>query len=592
MGLFSKTPSMKCPKCGFPVLPKHSFCPHCGNPLNEEAEQQIAQQQQDEESQHDHIEIVEGNAEDLGEAMANPEYYESIEDAMQDAGLTDVLIYYNEVLANIEDEDESGTQASSEDQQSDNDAKERQRGADENIDVNQDIHQQEMADREAQRSREGQQFDFDLDERRKDADEARGMNRDIHQQDIADREAQRGREGQQFDFDLEERRKDADETRGVNRDIHQQDMADREAARSQDIAEREAQRSREGQQFNFDLEERRKDADEARGVNRDIHQQEMADREAARRQDTADREAQRGREGKQFDFDLRRAEKKADQEIRQEEKNFDFDLEVRRQEKADEHVLRMEEHEMKMDAHQQDMADREAQRRMEELKMKGSIAMQNMQAMMDAKRAAKKDEFEAEERRLQTQKDMTAEQIMAAQIREMDAGAQAKFAESFSAGKDAAREREVAKEQAQIYEKMMGQMMDMAKTGMQVNAQIASGRIAEERSRADEYREEAHRTQERLDHTQDQSLKYTAQVTTATPAPQQEPVEEAIPLNTMWLREHGYNGSFNELAQQLANLGANISQDRDKDGNPVIVVRKLSSEQVLNVLANNGVQFN
>ena len=28
---------MKCPKCGFPVLPKHAFCPKCGNPLTDEA---------------------------------------------------------------------------------------------------------------------------------------------------------------------------------------------------------------------------------------------------------------------------------------------------------------------------------------------------------------------------------------------------------------------------------------------------------------------------------------------------------------------------------------------------------------------------
>ena len=290
--------------------------------------------------------------------------------------------------------------------------------------------------------------------------------------------------------------------------------------------------------------------------------------------------------------------------VKQQEKKFDFDLEVQKQEKTDEHVLRMEDHDMKMAAHEQDMADREAQRRMEELKLKGGIAMQNMQAMMDAKRAARQDELkhdetmqqsklDAEERRLQTQKEMTAEQIMAAQIRDMDAEAQTKFAESFSAGKDAAREREVAKEQAQIYEKMMGQMMDMAKTGMQTNAEIANGRIAEERKRGDEYREEMHHAQERLDKTQEQSLKYTAQVsssdqehhvsTSKSPSP--------IPLNTLWLREHGFEGSFNELAGYLHNLGADISQDYDNQGNPIIVVEGLSQSQVMDVLEKSGVKL-
>jgi hypothetical protein len=340
--------------------------------------------------------------------------------------------------------------------------------------------------------------------------------------------------------------------------------------------------SQQEKKFDFDLEQKRRDADDERSFRKDEHQQEMTDRNV-----------QRNREQQQFDFDLKRAEKTAEIEDKQREKKFDFDLEVQKQEKADEHVLRMEEHEMKMASHEQDMADREAQRRMEELKLKGNIAMQNMQAMMDAKRAARQDEFEAEERRLQTQKEMTAEQIMAAQIREMDAEAQAKFAESFSAGKDAAREREVAEEKTQIYEKMMGQMMDMAKTGMQTNADIANGRITEERSRGEDYKEEAHRAQERLDRTQEQSLKYTAQVTSSEQSTQAPATESPspIPLNTLWLREHGFEGSFNELAGYLHNLGADISQDYDNQGNPIIVVEGINQAKVMEVLEKAGVKF-
>ena len=437
--------------------------------------------------------------------------------------------------------------------QFDFDQKQEQQKSAEEQELRKIEHQQEMSDRDAQRSRDQQQFDFDLEQRKEELSDERSFKRDEHNQSMTDRDAQRNRDQQQFDFELQRAEKTAD------LDMSQQEK-----------------------KFDFDLDQKRRDADDKRGFRKDEHQQEMTDRNV-----------QRNREQQQFDFDLKRAEKTAELEDKQREKKFDFDLEVQKQEKADEHVLRMEEHEMKMASHEQDMADREAQRRMEELKLKGSIAMQNMQAMMDAKRAARQDEFDAEERRLQTQKEMTAEQIMAAQIREMDAGAQAKFAESFSAGKDAAREREVAKEQAQIYEKMMGQMMDMAKTGMQTNADIAIGRIVEERQRGDEYREEAHRVQERIDKTQEQSLKYTAQVTSSEQSTQAPPTESPspIPLNTLWLREHGFEGSFNELAGYLHNLGADISQDYDNQGNPIIVVEGINQAKVMEVLEKAGVKF-
>ena len=236
---------------------------------------------------------------------------------------------------------------------------------------------------------------------------------------------------------------------------------------------------------------------------------------------------------------------------------------------------------------------------MEELEQKGNIAMRNMQAMMEAKRAAKQDElqheqtmqqakFEAEERRMQTQKEMTTEQIMAAQIREMDAGAQAKFAESFSAKNSAEREKEMAEEKAQMYERMMQQMqtgnqqnaqmqqqmmqqmMEMAKMGFQANANVATGRI--------------------------DALKESLQPTSPTipePTPASSTPEppKTLRLNTQWLRQHGYEGSFNELAGQLANLGADISQDFDEQGNPVIVVEQLTDAQVMDVLVRLGVNF-
>ena len=500
MNFFSKKPSMKCPKCGFPVLSKHTFCPKCGHALTKEAQKEVEEQQESQRQKWENQFEVEKKQ-----------------------------------------------------KQFDFDQKQDLQKSDEQREIRKDEHQQAMADRDAQRNRDQKQLDFDLEQRKEELSDERSFKRDEHSQAMTDRDTQRRRDQQQFDFELQRAGKAAD-----------MDMSQQE------------------KKFDFDLDQKRRDADDERSFRKDEHQQEITDRNI-----------QRNREQQQFDFDMKRAEKTAEMEAKLQEKKFDFDLEVQRQDKADEHVLRMEEHEMKMASHEQDMADREAQRRMEELKQKGSIAMQNMQAMMDAKRAARQDEFEAEERRMQVQKEMSAEQIMAAQIREMDAGAQAKFAESFSAGKDATREREVAKEQAQIYEKMMGQMRDMAKTGMQANADIANGRIAEERHRGDEYREEAHRAQERIDNTQEQSLKYTAQVTSSGQSTQATATESPspIPLNTLWLREHGFEGSFNELAGYLHNLGADISQDFDSQGNPIIVVEGINQAKVMDVLEKAGVKF-
>lgn len=373
-----------------------------------------------------------------------------------------------------------------------------------------------------------------------------------------------------------------------------------------------------------------------------------ADLEIRRKRDDYDFE-NRKREA-QFDFDTRKQEDQFDFDTRKRDTEFEFEIDVKRQEwederqfKLDERQFRLDDHQtemekrreeqrqqrtsfdfdvekqrktfnfdldqkskdadiertMKLGSHEQDLADRESRRRMEELEQKGNIAMRNMQAMMEAKRAAKQDElqheqtmqqakFEAEERRMQTQKEMTAEQIMAAQIREMDAGAQAKFAESFSAKNSAERERQVADEKAQMYERMMQQMqtgnqqnaqmqqqmmqqmMEMAKMGFQANANVATGRI-------DALKE---------------NLQPTSPMTPEpTPAASTPEPPKTLRLNTQWLRQHGYEGSFNELAGQLANMGGDISQDFDEQGNPVIVVEQLTDSQVMDVLIKLGVKF-
>ena len=441
-------------------------------------------------------------------------------------------------------------------------------------------------------------------------------------------------EGIELDADLEKQRK---------RDNYDFENRKREAQFDFDVRKQETQfdfdtRKRDTE-FEFEIEVKRQEWEDERQFKLDERQFRLDDHQLEMEKRREEQRQQRT----SFDFDMRKKEDEANFESRKRNTEFDFDLEGKRQARDDERQIKLDDHQTEMEkrreeqrqqrtsfdfdvekqrktfnfdldqkskdadvertiklgSHEQDLADRESRRRMEELEQKGNIAMRNMQAMMEAKRAAKQDElqheqtmqqakFEAEERRMQTQKEMTAEQIMAAQIREMDAGAQAKFAESFSAKNSAEREKEMAEEKAQMYERMMQQMqkgnqqnaqmqqqmmqqmMEMAKMGFQANANVATGRI--------------------------DALKESLQPTSPTipePTPASSTPEppKTLRLNTQWLRQHGYEGSFNELAGQLANLGADISQDFDEQGNPVIVVEQLTDAQVMDVLVRFGVKF-
>ena len=441
-------------------------------------------------------------------------------------------------------------------------------------------------------------------------------------------------EGIELDADLEIRRK---------RDDYDFENRKREAQFDFDTRKQEAQfdfdtRKRDTE-FEFEIDVKRQEWEDERQFKLDERQFRLDDHQTEMEKRREEQRQQR----MSFDFDMRKKEDQANFESRKQNTEFDFDLEGKRLERDDERQIKLDDHQtemekrreeqrhqrmsfdfdvekqrktfnfdldqkskdadiertMKLGSHEQDLADRESRRRMEELEQKGNIAMRNMQAMMEAKRAAKQDElqheqtmqqakFEAEERRMQTQKEMTAEQIMAAQIREMDAGAQAKFAESFSAKNSAERERQVADEKAQMYERMMQQMqtgnqqnaqmqqqmmqqmMEMAKMGFQANANVATGRI-------DALKE---------------NLQTTSPMTPEpTPAASTPEPPKTLRLNTQWLRQHGYEGSFNELAGQLANMGGDISQDFDEQGNPVIVVEQLTDSQVMDVLIKLGVKF-
>ena len=382
---------------------------------------------------------------------------------------------------------------------------------------------------------------------------------------------------------------------------------------------------------NLELESLTLDAQIAMRRKEDAYSDERYDID--RRRETDEWEEEFRREGKKLDRsrEERRKDAEFDFDMTAKKAMFDFDLEEKRNMADTERSIRL-------DAHAQDMADREHQRAMEDkrleqeaLRMKGDIAFRNMQAMMEAKRAARKDELEAEVDKLNIKSQMTAEQIASEQLTNLDAEAQKAYMEALKEKNSSTHEnealrremearREMQEQSRNDMKEMMAQMMamtqqqsqqfaDMARHSMDTTADIAKARAASDASAAERraqdlerdnerYRQDAMHAQGRLDRTASQSMDYVTrqnisenQAAHQPEAPHATETPETVRLNTSWLRDHGYAGSFNELAGMLNSMGGQISQDFDEGGNPVIVVDDLTTGQVMKVLQDCGITF-
>ena len=60
-------------------------------------------------------------------------------------------------------------------------------------------------------------------------------------------------------------------------------------------------------------------------------------------------------------------------------------------------------------------------------------------------------------------------------------------------------------------------------------------------------------------------------------------------LNTAELREGGFEGSFNELANELEERGATVSGNYDDEGNPVMAIYGIEVEELNSLLSSYGV---
>lgn len=175
-----------------------------------------------------------------------------------------------------------------------------------------------------------------------------------------------------------------------------------------------------------------------------------------------------------------------------------------------------------------DAENRAAKRRMEEENARREHE-QRMHAMdVDATR---------EHNRLRA--GMTAEQIAAEQLSQLDKEAQAAY---FNAGRNQEQEREFNARQQQLYEDQLRreemrsretqqQLSDMFQQAMNTMATMSGNMVENRNEQRREYREELHREQERHDMHQDRALNYTTRVASAPDrqAPKPQNVQKPQP---------------------------------------------------------------
>ena len=201
---------------------------------------------------------------------------------------------------------------------------------------------------------------------------------------------------------------------------------------------------------------------------------------------------------------------------------------------------------------EQNVADRETRRKLEEERARIELELSQSKEQHAFELEQAKIKAETEKAKIEAESKMSADQLLSRNIAQMDATAQAKFAESFSHLNELELTKMNAAEQAKLYQ----QMVDMAKENgtniqkissdnaaqqMEVMKQIlaaftqismtqnanqqgfvnsmvgaiqsvAGGKVQDAEAMKEEYRAEKHHAEARLDETQKQSLNATTRV--------------------------------------------------------------------------------
>lgn len=244
------------------------------------------------------------------------------------------------------------------------------------------------------------------------------------------------------------------------------------------------------------------------------------------------------KKGEQQLNDIGRAETLKDHDVTKKIREDQYQFIVKTREDAIKNLQQMLDME-------QNVADREARRKLEEELAKAELELNKLEEQHAF-------EIEKEKIKAETESKMSAEQLLSRNIAQMDATAQAKFAESFSHLNEVEITKANAAEREKLYQQMLqmaeanninmrdvqsansNQQMDMMKQilaaftqiSMTQNANqqefvnsmvgaiqsVAGGKVQDAESMKEEYRAEKHHAEARLDETQKQSLNATTRV--------------------------------------------------------------------------------
>ncbi len=314
--------------------------------------------------------------------------------------------------------------------------------------------------------------------------------------------------------------------------------------------------------------------------------------------DEAEQEHDLASARRQDEYTDSRREKDADFSDARREKDFDFEQRQKDAEYARTH------------REAQDNLDIEKQRSQNEmdiLRQKAEIARKNMQAMQQHEQEMAEKKHQEELARIAAQQSMSAEQLMATNMAGMDAEAQKAFAESFAAGKNGDKEREMydrmlkmqadsnSSNQAQ-QSAMMQQMMAMMQDAMQTNAtmatnmavgqttqqqanleaiqNVAGARLSQAESMKEEYHKQMEHEQKRTDAAQDKALNYTTKVTQeeikadAKVASKKSDTEDKSPY---YIPDFGASYSLKEVGNLILNGTIDPETELEVNGDSITV---------------------
>ena len=400
-------------------------------------------------------------------------------------------------------------------QQRQNDADFKQRVQSEDYDFNK---QQRQNDADFKQRVQSEDYDFNKQQRQNDADfKQRVQSEDYDfnkQQRQNDADFKQRVQNEDYDFNKQQRQNDADFKQRVQNDDYDFEKKQREDLHQFEQDQRAFKMRVQNEDYDFNKQQRQNDADFKQRV-----QNEDYDFEKKQREDLH-----------QFEQDQRTFQTRV--------KNEDYDFEKQQREQA----LREQQSQADYMRKRQDKMDD-----MDILERKAAIAQRNMQAMKQAEMAELQEKNRSVEAMQQMQQNvemnrdnlfanMSAEQIRAAQLSHLSAEAQTAMAQSYSSNKENELRVQQQQEQKVLYEQMMQQqaaqatqnqemMMRMAQMMQQGTTSMGQQQMAQQQQRyeeqkaiKEEYRENAFRQQDRVDHSQDTAMQHIAQVSTAAAA--------------------------------------------------------------------------